>query len=1030
MRRLSNPFSFTPVPVTIITSVIYIVLIASLLVIHHVLPQPKEIEGVSVDEAWHDLQVLSSAFHPYNSRKNDEVRNWLLDRINEIVPRKQSSTASGTPTLLSQPDLLPRSKPSEHVVVFNDLYSNLSSSINASALRPAICTYFESTNIIIYIRGSEDDPTDWWRTNTSPSGEGGVLVNAHYDSVSTGYGATDDGVGVVTILQLIKYFSNPAHQPKKGIVALLNSGEEDFLNGARVFFKNPISSFPRTFLNLEGAGAGGRAILFRSTNAEVTKSYQKSRHPMGNVISADGFKRGLIRSETDYSIFYPQGMQGLDVAFFEPRARYHTNQDDTKHTSKASVYHMLSASLETMKGLTEADEGDRGEGTDGVWFDMFGSALAVFRLKTLYALSVTLLVVAPITLAATGALLYRSDRQYILSGSTKAKGAEDGEPVSIKGIRGVFRWPIAFILATAAVILLGLLVSKLNPYILYSSPYAVWAMYISAFIPIFWASVTTADYFRPTAFQRLYTILWLSLAAWALLILGTLYEVKAQLGGAYLLFFYHASIFLATTLTLLELFGLPKKQSYASELLSSQQQPPSRAPIPDSGSVSSAQLIGPTADEIAHTENQDEDVDSETDERTSLLQGTRGATTFKHYHSPSSRTRAHPSSKPPPPPRRVYHLEQAWSHSLPTYLWLLSFLLIAPIPIILITQTSLLLTSAISQTLADGATPILPYISIAILSILLLAPLGPYLHRYTYQIPLFLVLVCVGTLLYNILAFPFSANNRLKVAFVQRVDLDDGGANTVTVTGVSQGHYLRSIIDALPSTYEQSISCGAGPLAGLHSCNYTGLAPNLSPPLSASHTPTPLYSTNTSNATNPYTHLFNLSLQPLRNRTNTARFHLTTTPQTRNCVLRFHKPVTHYSILDSNSRSSRFPATPPEGTSELRLWTRTWGGGWKGEITWKTPDDDDEAAGIAAPAVSIGNYGDYEEAKGEIKTELRRRRRRRGEGISGRVACMYADANTEGTIPALDEIWAFAPAWAAVTKAGDGLVEVGREWEI
>jgi Zn-dependent M28 family amino/carboxypeptidase len=50
-------------------------------------------------------------------------------------------------------------------------------------------------------------------------------------SVSTGFGATDDGMGVITILQLIRFFTTPGNEPKRGIVAMLNNGEEDFLNG-------------------------------------------------------------------------------------------------------------------------------------------------------------------------------------------------------------------------------------------------------------------------------------------------------------------------------------------------------------------------------------------------------------------------------------------------------------------------------------------------------------------------------------------------------------------------------------------------------------------------------------------------------------------------------------------------------------------------------------------------------------------------------------------------------------------------------
>jgi len=65
---------------------------------------------------------------------------------------------------------------------------------------------------MVYIRGTEDEEGEWWHDEYSypmqSHGQGGVLVNAHYDSVSTGFGATDDGVGVVTVLQLIKFFSS------------------------------------------------------------------------------------------------------------------------------------------------------------------------------------------------------------------------------------------------------------------------------------------------------------------------------------------------------------------------------------------------------------------------------------------------------------------------------------------------------------------------------------------------------------------------------------------------------------------------------------------------------------------------------------------------------------------------------------------------------------------------------------------------------------------------------------------------------
>ena len=77
------------------------------------------------------------------------------------------------------------------VTIFNDLQSNVTFSapgvIGSAGLgrRPGQSVYFEGTNIIVYIRGTEDDEIDWWKTDDFNSNEslkkGGVLVNAHYD---------------------------------------------------------------------------------------------------------------------------------------------------------------------------------------------------------------------------------------------------------------------------------------------------------------------------------------------------------------------------------------------------------------------------------------------------------------------------------------------------------------------------------------------------------------------------------------------------------------------------------------------------------------------------------------------------------------------------------------------------------------------------------------------------------------------------------------------------------------------------------
>lgn len=229
--------------------------------------------------------------------------------------------------------------------------------------------------------------------------------------------------------------------------------------------------------------------MFRSTDTEVTRAYAKTPNPFGTVVSADGFKAGFVRSQTDYIIFNDiLGLRGLDVAFWYPRARYHTDQDDTRHTSVNSLWHMLEASVNTMKALSSdtssAFSGPRkdgakgkvknGSGTEGVWFDLFGKGFALFELHTLFAWSLTILIASPLILLLVSFLLIRRDKFYFFA-TRVSQGDEGGEfaPVPLYGWRGFSRFPIAFVFASGLTVGCALLVRKINPLIVYSSHYAV-----------------------------------------------------------------------------------------------------------------------------------------------------------------------------------------------------------------------------------------------------------------------------------------------------------------------------------------------------------------------------------------------------------------------------------------------------------------------------------------------------------------------------------------------------------------------------
>ena len=155
--------------------------------------------------------------HPYNSHANDDVRAFLLGRLKPIVDSQ------------------------EHIHLSDDMVSSATYFTERGGF------YFEGTNILVKIDGT-DAPTVRSK---------GVVFSAHYDSVSTAPGATDNGMSVVTLLQLVEYFAVPERRPRRTAVFLFNNGEEDGLNGVHLFFEHPWANLTTTFVNLEGAAAGG-----------------------------------------------------------------------------------------------------------------------------------------------------------------------------------------------------------------------------------------------------------------------------------------------------------------------------------------------------------------------------------------------------------------------------------------------------------------------------------------------------------------------------------------------------------------------------------------------------------------------------------------------------------------------------------------------------------------------------------------------------------------------------------------------------
>ena len=167
------------------------------------------------------MQITYSP-RPYISHANDNVRSYILSRMQRLADRH------------------------DYIHLSDDLTSNIT---YIAARDHAV--YFEGTNVLLKIDGT-DSPL-----SSPESGPDGVLFSCHYDSVSSAPGATDDGMGVVTLLEMAEYFAHPDRRPRRTAIFFFNNGEEDQLNGAHAYFEHPWSNLTSTFINLEGAASGG-----------------------------------------------------------------------------------------------------------------------------------------------------------------------------------------------------------------------------------------------------------------------------------------------------------------------------------------------------------------------------------------------------------------------------------------------------------------------------------------------------------------------------------------------------------------------------------------------------------------------------------------------------------------------------------------------------------------------------------------------------------------------------------------------------
>ena len=165
-----------------------------------------------------------------------------------------------------------------------------------------------------------------------------VMLAGHYDSVSAGPGASDDGHAVALQLETLRaLLASP--RLRNDIVFLFTDGEEGGMLGAKGFLEHcPWVKRIGLVMNFEARGTSGPAMMFETSerNGKLVREFAAAApHPVTSSFSYEAYK--LLPNDTDLTFFKQAGLAGLGFAYVDDVEYYHTQYDDLAHLDPRSL---------------------------------------------------------------------------------------------------------------------------------------------------------------------------------------------------------------------------------------------------------------------------------------------------------------------------------------------------------------------------------------------------------------------------------------------------------------------------------------------------------------------------------------------------------------------------------------------------------------------------------------------------------------------------------------------------------------------
>ncbi|MEU7803367.1 M28 family peptidase [Micromonospora arborensis] len=202
---------------------------------------------------------------------------------------------------------------------------------------------------------------------------GRVFLVAHYDSVQTGPGGNDDAAGTSAILEVARALST-GPRPRNDIVFVLTDAEEACLCGAAAFAaSHPLAADGGVVLNLEARGSTGLVIMFETSrnNAKLVDVFGRAApHPVGTSFAVEIYR--ALPNDTDFTAFLDQKFVGLNSAYIDGGAIYHTPLDTPAAMDRGSLQQHGDNALGLAREFGRTDLTDLRSRHDATYFPVPG----------------------------------------------------------------------------------------------------------------------------------------------------------------------------------------------------------------------------------------------------------------------------------------------------------------------------------------------------------------------------------------------------------------------------------------------------------------------------------------------------------------------------------------------------------------------------------------------------------------------------------------------------------------------------------